>query len=359
MAMVTDGADVARLRQLAAQLLGSGNQIDDVAASGSQQLTMLVDSWSGPDMEHFATTWPDVERSIAAASEMVRGMGRALQRNADQQDDASAGGSGGAGSGGRGAASGGPGGSGSGGNASGDPHWTDPDDEVYGEVDPEIEAKWDQMTDDERDAVLDAIIREQAARYGIDPPPDITYDPSMKSNEYGVWREGSKELVLNPDLLDDPQMSINTIVHEMRHAGQHEAIRDANPGWWESLWGAEPEYRDGMTREQVEAWKENFPDYKSEDNGDTFQEYWDQPVEVDAREAGRDYVNDLSPEEFDDLVQDAQDNTPEPGVPQPTEPPKLPGPPGVDPSPTPPSPSPGPSPTPSPTGSRGRDGRAG
>lgn len=258
-------------------------------------------------------------------------MAEDLRRNADDQEGASAA----------------PpsSGAGGGGNASGDPHWTDSDDEVYGDLDPEVADAWGEMSDDERDAVLDAIIAEQAAKYGIDPP-DITYDSSMADNEFGSWNDGSQTLTLNPTLLDDPRMAINTIVHEMRHAGQHEMIRDANPSWWDSLWGADPEYHEGTSPETVEAWQENFDDYQSTDNGDTFREYWDQPVEVDAREAGRDYVDDMGAEDLQQLREAAEEARQEPSEPQQTTPPPLPGPPG--PAPTPPSPTPGPRPTPPP-----------
>lgn len=346
MGVVSEGADPDRLRDVSGRLGADADRLDQVGEDGSALLGVLVENWTGPDLEHFSASWPGARQAIAQATETLRSMSGQLERDAADQERASEAGGGGAGAGSSSRpSSGGPGPGG--GYASGDPHWTEPDDEVYGELDPEIEAAWDEMTPEEQDAVLDAIIREQAARYGIDPP-DITYDSSMSSNEFGVWRDGPRELVLNPDLLDDPQMAINTIVHEMRHAGQHEMIRDANPSLIERILGTDPEYIDGEgSPEDVEAWDENFDDYQSEDNGDTFEEYWEQPVEVDARQAGRDYVDDLTPEDLEDLVEDAE-SQPEPSD-GPTQAPGEPGPPGTEPEEPEPSPSPGPAPTPSPT----------
>lgn len=318
------------------ELTRQAELIDVVRQQGTSMLDTLRGAWAGPDVESFAASWSTVERSVGEASTAVRVFAQEAHRNADDQVAAS----GGAGA----PASGGGGPSGS--QRSEGPRWDDPKDEVYGEVDPEIVAAWASMSDEERDAVLDQIIAAEARRYGIDPP-DIYYDTSMASNEYGYWDDGT--LALNPDLLDDPQLAINTIVHEMRHAGQHKMIDDADTFWW---W-EDPVYHEGTTPEQVEAWKDNFDDYKSTDDGDTFEEYWDQPVEVDARQHSRDYVNGMTPKDLQDLRDAAAAAQPDPTVPQPTTTPGLPGPPQDPPTPSPspgPSPAPpGPSPTPSPT----------
>lgn len=338
---VSEGADPERLHAVGTDLSGQAEKIESVRQQGSSMLGTLEGAWAGPDLEAFAASWPVVDRGAGEASAALRGLAQELHRNADDQVAASEG-RGGAGSPGPGSHAPPP--AESGGQRSGDPHWDDPDDEVYGEVDPEIVDAWEDMSDEERDAVLDQIIAAEAERYGIDAP-DIHYDSSMASSEYGYWNNDSRTLALNPDLLDDPQMAINTIVHEMRHAGQHEMVDDADPFWfWQ-----DPVYHEGTTPEQVQAWEDNFDDYKSTDNGDTFQEYWEQPVEVDARQHSRDYVDGMTPEDLAELRDRAEAARPDPSVPQPT--PTSPARPGPSPTPEPtPSPSPGPSPTPSPTG---------
>ena len=92
---------------------------------------------------------------------------------------------------------------------------------------------------------------------------------------------------------------MNTAAHEARHAGQHEIIRDTDRSIWDYVVGNEKEREleeHRVTREEVDYWKENFDDYKRPEND--FDAYFNQPVEKDAREAGRDFVNSMTPEEF-------------------------------------------------------------
>ncbi|HEY9252558.1 MAG TPA: hypothetical protein VIP06_07820, partial [Nocardioides sp.] len=60
------------------------------------------------------------------------------------------------------------------------------------------------------------------------------------------------------------------------------------------------------SEEQAEEWEENFDEYKSTDNGDSFDEYYNQPVETDARNSGRDYLNNLTEEEFNRLLEESR-----------------------------------------------------
>jgi hypothetical protein len=170
-----------------------------------------------------------------------------------------------------------------------------------GMASPEVAERWAQLTDAERKAIIDQKIEELAEEYGVEVD-DIIWDDSMSGN--GSWSESEKAVRLNPDRLDDPDL-LHTVAHEMRHARQHEAIDDNND--WQFWWEDDPfdEHReDGITEEQAEEWEENFDDYKSP--SPDYDAYYNQPVEVDARKTGREYLDNVTPEELDRLLEESK-----------------------------------------------------
>src|SRR5699024_6912037 len=117
----------------------------------------------------------------------------------------------------------------------------------------------------------------------------FTEPPEDGMITYGSWTDGSGTLKLNEYVLDNPDLMLTT-VHEVRHAAQHEFV-DQTESFWDFLpWVDHDEDYDrieeehGISREEIESRRENFDDYKSTSNGDSFGEYQNQPVEVDARE---------------------------------------------------------------------------
>ncbi|NYI78726.1 hypothetical protein [Nocardioides panzhihuensis] len=186
------------------------------------------------------------------------------------------------------------------------------DGDEYGNIDPAIAEKWATLSTEERKAVLEEMTRKIAEESGVEMP-DIDWDDLANdtwddgSITYGYWSDGDGKMALNPNMLDDPGLLINTVAHEVRHGRQYEAIDDNND--WQFWWEDDPfdEHKeDGITEEQTEEWEENFDDYKSTGKGDTFDEYYNQPVEVDARKSGRDYLNNLSEEEFNRLLEESK-----------------------------------------------------
>lgn len=174
----------------------------------------------------------------------------------------------------------------------------------YGVADPAVAEQWATMTDDERRAAIEEMIEEQAKEAGI-PVPTITWEPET----WGPWgqcRDEGGEIALNEGILDDPQM-INVVAHEMRHARQYEAIDDNND--FQFPWEDDPfdmHEDDGITEDQAEDWDENFDDYKSTGSGDTYEEYFEQPVEVDAREIGKEELENMTEEELERLLEEGQ-----------------------------------------------------
>ena len=174
----------------------------------------------------------------------------------------------------------------------------------YGTASPEVAEQWASMSDDERRAVIAEMIEEQAAEAGIDTPRIVWEDASW--DLWGQARDGGAEIAINESILDDPFV-LNTVAHEMRHARQFEAIDDQDAWHWP--WEDDPfdmHEEDGISEDQAEEWDENFDDYQSTDNGDTYEEYFEQPVEVDARRTGKDVLEGMTAEELERLLEEGR-----------------------------------------------------
>lgn len=273
--------------------------------------------WVGPDADAFRSTWEAQYSSMAQG--IFSGLARSaetLERNIDEQEDASAARD-------DGTADGGTAG---GGDGAQDVVSDDPRDR--GTVDPDVARAWRTMNDEERREVAQEIVDQEFERYGMDPV-EITFE-GMDGN--GYWSEGfwffGPTLAINEDRLSDPDI-LHTLTHEVRHGAQHEFIDQTSsssgrPGMLESLRRSEAyeqiEEEHGFTREEIRAWRDNFRDYHSppdalgedpsaEERAE-YQEdrdrYLDQSVEVDARKGGREFVDGLTFEDLQDLQRDAE-----------------------------------------------------
>lgn len=176
----------------------------------------------------------------------------------------------------------------------------------YGTATPDVAERWAQLTDSERRAIIEEMIEELADDSGIDLPTIDWRDESWGPN--GQFSNGEPGTVsLNEGLLDDPRI-LHTVAHELRHGRQFEAIRDQDDFHWP--WQDDPlddHKDDGITEEQVDEWDDNFDNYQStSDPGVTYEDYFTQPVEEDARDSGREYLNGLTDDEVDRLLEEAQ-----------------------------------------------------
>lgn len=86
---VTHGADADRLSTIATQIIDSASRTRDIATTGSMQLTVLAESWQGPDVEHFIHEWDAASRSIGQAADGLDRVAAELQRQADEQTQGS------------------------------------------------------------------------------------------------------------------------------------------------------------------------------------------------------------------------------------------------------------------------------
>jgi hypothetical protein len=176
----------------------------------------------------------------------------------------------------------------------------------YGIPDPAVAERWAELTDEERRAVITQMIEELAEESGIDMPT-IEWKPEDWGLN-GQWSESDGgTLRLNEGLLDDPRL-LHTVAHEVRHGRQSEAIRDEGDEvhWpWDDPF--EEHREDGITEEQVHDWEDNFDDYQDPDEpGVSYEDYFEQPVEADARDSGREFLDGLTAAEIDRLLEESR-----------------------------------------------------
>lgn len=291
----------------------------DVTISG------LDSFWRGPDAEGFHTVWSTV-RDHAAASllEHLRRAAEELSQHVDDQVRASAVDGGGAGAAQPGAdptANGGP------------PAFLpslpgvafDPGDGVTTTNDPAIQAAWEEMSEDDRRAVLAQIVEDEVAAYGMNAgqelaPVDVEvrFFPGVISG--GAISLETGVIYLSNDLLDSPY-GLQIAAHEARHQVQYEMIHRTAADPWDWITGddnseeyAQVEEEFGVTREEIEQWRHEFTpwNYEFPPTGDPdtpeyqeqLQEYLDQDVEVDAREREDEFADEFT---FEDLQQAQRD----------------------------------------------------
>ncbi len=130
-----------------------------------------------------------------------------------------------------------------------------------------------QSSNKERIDRMDEFANKLAQLYGLDIQVDVTVDAVEKCGAYN-WSE--RKAVFNILLLMvDGQNenfdycvweSLDTIVHELRHAVQHKSISE--PGFW------------GFTQQQRQAWADNMSNYIS--SATDMKAYTRQPIERDA-----------------------------------------------------------------------------
>lgn len=280
--MTFQGMDVDQVRDHAQRMTTARQHLLEEHDAVQDRMATLTEIWRGGDAEELRGRW---ESQIAPAwqgmLEQLLGQAESASTHAEEQDTASA-------------ADGADVGTDSGGTQS-VRDFADEAGDVP--VDPQVAAAWRAMTPEQQRAVLEEMVEQEFRRYGIDPV-DVTWfseqpDPDTGLVTFGSWNGGDRVLRLNEAMLDQPGLMLTT-VHEVRHAAQHEFVQQTEPEFWDFLPFVDSQADDyaaieeehGITREEIEAWRENSRpgNYKSTDNGDTYEEYRSQPVEVDARE---------------------------------------------------------------------------
>ncbi|GAP77649.1 MULTISPECIES: WXG100 family type VII secretion target [Brachybacterium] len=306
--MAFQGMDPEQVRATAERMRSSGTLLAQQYDTLHGRILGSAEIWRGEDAERFRETWSStVGPRWSRALERLQQLAETAEQDAEEQDVASAG-------------EDDAGGGDSGGTGSGSSSVTMFDGDAGDvPVDFEVQDAWREMEPDEKKAVLQEMVDQEFERYGMDPV-EITWfsgkpDPVTNLVTFGSWNEDDQVLRLNDFLLDQPDLMLTT-VHEVRHAVQYEFIEQTEPEFWDFLPFVDSQADDyaaieeqyGVTREEIEAWRENFSgdNYKSTDKGDTHEEYQSQPVEVDAREREDEFAGEeLTMEQLKKYQEDA------------------------------------------------------
>ncbi|GAP77663.1 hypothetical protein Y09_0480 [Brachybacterium sp. SW0106-09] len=272
--------------------------------TGAQQLEQLAEElgsavvrssefWIGADAEAFRASWSSTAQALrTAAGDLITRSGELSQHRDEQESASESDGT---------AASSGAGdeaGSATGPSAQDGPN-APGEEPYYGKVDPEVAERWESMSKEDREAVARAIIEEELEQYGIE---DVPIDFALTDGN-GLWSFGEEghSISINGSVLDTPRL-LHTLAHEARHAAQWEAVQDTEPGFWDWLPGVDStaddyerlEEEHGFTREEIDSWREHWE--ASEEEKDP---YYDRSVEVDARNAGAEFSEELTMEDLD------------------------------------------------------------
>lgn len=165
------------------------------------------------------------------------------------------------------------------------------------------EENWKQLDEYGRRAVLDAAGREVADVYHHPAPPlhiEDMHDPSLRGTYGDGFRSGNDgelegadyRISMNSEgphpregvLGDDPRPALQTYLHEFRHSYQHEQITRFEKPQFQNLVD---------NRELAREWSGNIQDYRSPEMD--YENYYNQPVESDARDFADQIVKRLFP----------------------------------------------------------------
>lgn len=173
---------------------------------------------------------------------------------------------------------------------------------TWGTVPPEIIALWEELDIDERKALLQELANQFADENGIprqtliwdlgpgDPWGQRQKDGSIHMNEYLLMANDGDE--------DYPSAyMLNIVIHEMEHSWQYEVMNSDTPGDY----GVSQEERDRMIELNQRGVREKGRP-RGWQEGDYDPSYTPRPVEVGARQAGRDFLDGLTVQELRDML---------------------------------------------------------
>lgn len=137
--------------------------------------------------------------------------------------------------------------------------------------------RWERMSPEEQKEAITELRDCVATDLELDNKPEVKFYDVPDSTDFGGYSVKENAIYINEYNMGDARETADTIAHESRHCWQHE--RAENP-----------------QTEQDYEFKENFEDYVSP--SDDYQEYKNQPVEVDARQYAADVCQNI--DEYDE-----------------------------------------------------------
>jgi len=135
------------------------------------------------------------------------------------------------------------------------------------------EKRWNNASPDERKAMLNSFILEINEIMGTDVDKTVNY-ADLDSSTRGYYDPDANSVTINTDYLAtsmaDSYMIMRTMIHEMRHCYQHQAVEN-------------PE-KFMVSKETLKKWEENFKPGKYKNaQKDGYEAYVTQPIEWDAK----------------------------------------------------------------------------
>lgn len=137
--------------------------------------------------------------------------------------------------------------------------------------------KWKKASVEERKEMLNQMLRDLNGIYGTNIEKDINFYTEKADSKgmilNGYYSDNARQVSINTEILSksDYKNALSTMVHEMRHAYQHEVIRHPD--------------RFIVSKDNVQAWENNFQNYISySEEKNNYNEYRNQPIEKDARD---------------------------------------------------------------------------
>lgn len=137
--------------------------------------------------------------------------------------------------------------------------------------------RWERMSPEEQKEAITELRDYVATDLELDNKPEVKFYDVPDSTDFDGYSAKENAIYINEYNMGDARETADTIAHESRHCWQHE--RAENP-----------------QTEQDYEFKENFEDYVSP--SDDYQEYKNQPVEVDARQYAADVCQNI--DEYDE-----------------------------------------------------------
>lgn len=135
---------------------------------------------------------------------------------------------------------------------------------------------WEQLTNIEKLGILQTVTNIEAVYLGI--PYELTVGAAaLKDNVVGGYNDSSHSVLVDLDSLENDSAYdlLDTILHEARHAYQHSLI---------SLYQiAAPEYKQLLVFKEVQQYNAEFSNYAHGTSDETFDDYYYQACEEDAR----------------------------------------------------------------------------
>lgn len=150
----------------------------------------------------------------------------------------------------------------------------------------ELTEWWKTATLEEREAYLRSIYEKVCRSLGLTPIPVNFEDlPDDGGDTLGGFYDDEMKIAIDIDNMNgtSPLVLIDTIAHETRHQFQDNCVKSFNESG---------EIPDGVSPLQIAAWELDRDSRYISPEENAFL-YWVQPVEVDARKYGADFVSSM------------------------------------------------------------------